>query len=118
MGPAQRVGVRFEDGLVAAIVADINYQPGGLPLLQFALTELFEARENRILTQQGYQQIGGAVGALAKRAEQLYLEQSDAGREAVAPDVSAAGHGWVKEAKIRAAGWCARSCWPLPKMPT
>ncbi len=82
-GPAQRVGVRFEDGLVAAIVSDINYQPGALPLLQFALTELFEARENRILTRQGYEQIGRAAGALAKRAEQLYLELAEAGREAV-----------------------------------
>lgn len=83
VGPAQRVGVRFEDGLVAAIVSDINYQPGALPLLQFALTELFEARDNRILTRQGYEQIGRAAGALAKRAEQLYLELADEGREAV-----------------------------------
>ncbi|HEX9924605.1 MAG TPA: protein kinase [Anaerolineae bacterium] len=83
VGPAQRVGVRFEEGLVAAIVADINYQPGALPLLQFALTELFEAREDRILTRQGYEQIGRAAGALAKRAEQLYLELADTGREAV-----------------------------------
>jgi len=82
-GPAQRVGVRFEDGLVASIVSDINYQPGALPLLQFALTELFEARENRILTHQGYDRIGRATGALAKRAEQLYLELDHAGQEAV-----------------------------------
>jgi WD40 repeat protein/serine/threonine protein kinase len=82
-GPAQRVGVRFEDGLVASIVSDINYQPGALPLLQFALTELFEARENRILTHQGYDQIGRATGALAKRAEQLCLELDHAGQEAV-----------------------------------
>jgi WD40 repeat protein/serine/threonine protein kinase len=83
VGPAQRVGVRFEDGLVAAIVSDINYQPGALPLLQFALTELFEVRENRTLTKQGYEQIGRAAGALAKRAEQLYLELDETGREAV-----------------------------------
>ncbi len=53
IGPAQQVGIQFEEGLVASIVSDINYQPGALPLLQFALTELFEARENRFLTHQG-----------------------------------------------------------------
>jgi hypothetical protein len=39
--PAQRVGVRFEPGLVTQIVADVRDQPGALPLLQYALTELF-----------------------------------------------------------------------------
>ena len=64
----------FEPGLVATIVADVNYQAGALPLLQYALTELFERRSGRLLTQSAYQEIGGAVGALAKRAEEVYLE--------------------------------------------
>ena len=72
--PAERVGMLFEPGLTASIVADVHYQPGALPLLQYALTELFERRQGRLLTQQAYQEIGGAVGALAKRAEQLYAE--------------------------------------------
>ncbi len=45
--PAHRVGVTFEAGLVANIIQDINYQPGALPLLQYALTELFEQRQGR-----------------------------------------------------------------------
>lgn len=81
-GPAQRVGVRFEEGLVAAIVSEVNYQPGALPLLQYALTELFEARENRTLTHEGYRQIGRATGALARRAEQIYTELDEPGQEA------------------------------------
>jgi hypothetical protein len=44
--PAERVGVSFESGLVAAITAEVHYQAGALPLLQYALTELFEQREN------------------------------------------------------------------------
>lgn len=36
-GPAGRVGVRFEEGLVAAIVDDVHYQPGALPLLQYEI---------------------------------------------------------------------------------
>ena len=41
--PAQSVGVRFEPGLVSQIIADVRDQPGALPLLQYALTELFAA---------------------------------------------------------------------------
>lgn len=72
--PAERIGAVFEPGLVTAIVGDVHYQPGALPLLQYALTELFERRQGRKLTQQAYQEIGGTVGALAKRAEDIYAE--------------------------------------------
>ncbi|MBN1123118.1 MAG: protein kinase [Anaerolineae bacterium] len=81
--PAERVGVRFEEGLVARIIDDVHYQPGALPLLQYALTELFENRDNRTLTQAAYLNLGGTVGALAKRAEEIYGELSDDGRETV-----------------------------------
>jgi WD40 repeat protein len=80
-GPAERVGVTFEPGLVAQIVAEMNYQAGALPLLQYALTELFERREGRRLTHQAYQEIGGAGGALANRADELYLSFDETGRE-------------------------------------
>ncbi|MCC7206834.1 MAG: protein kinase [Anaerolineae bacterium] len=80
--PAQRVGVTFEPGLAATIIADSNYQPGALPLLQYALTELFEQRDERLLTHKAYKALGGAVGALAQRADEIYLEQSLAGQEA------------------------------------
>lgn len=71
-GPARRVGVRFEPGLVSRIVADIEDQPGALPLLQYALTELFGARRSDVLTLDGYQATGGVIGALGRRAEELF----------------------------------------------
>jgi WD40 repeat protein len=71
--PAERVGARYEEGLVASIVGEVVEQPGALPLLQYALTELFEARDGRCLTHAGYEAIGGVAGALGKRAEELYL---------------------------------------------
>ena len=74
LNPVKRYGFQFEEGLVAAIIGDINYQPGALPLLQYALSELFDRREKHILTHQAYQEIGGAVGALAKRADEIYGE--------------------------------------------
>lgn len=79
--PAERVGAIFEPGLVAAIIGDVNYQPGALPLLQYALTELFEQRKGRLLTREAYQEIGGTVGALAKRAEEVYLNLGEADQE-------------------------------------
>jgi WD40 repeat protein/DNA-binding SARP family transcriptional activator len=70
--PARRHGVRFEPGLVSQIVADVRDQPGALPLLQYALTELFAARTADILTLESYVTTGGVVGALGRRAEELY----------------------------------------------
>ncbi|MCQ3931341.1 MAG: hypothetical protein DPW16_12865 [Chloroflexi bacterium] len=80
--PAERVGVSFEAGLVASIIQEIHYQPGALPLLQYALTELFEQRQGRILTHEAYQAIGQTTGALAKRAELIHAELSPELQEA------------------------------------
>lgn len=71
-GPAHRVGAVLEDGLVEQIVHDVREQPGALPLLQYALTELFERREGPMLLASAYTDIGGTLGALAKRAEEVY----------------------------------------------
>jgi len=80
--PANRVGVRFEPGLVSQIVADVRDQPGALPLLQYALTELFSARTSDVLTLQGYLATGGVVGALGSRAEELYARLRPAAQAA------------------------------------
>ena len=71
-GPAEQAGVALEAGLDARIVADVLEQPGGLPLLQYALTELFERREGRRLTAAAYESIGGVPGALGRRAAEVY----------------------------------------------
>lgn len=71
-GPAERVGVTFERGLVEQFVSEVNYQSGALPLLQYALTELFDRRSGRQITHEAYQHIGGAVGALTNRADEVY----------------------------------------------
>ena len=81
--PANRQTLSFEDGLVSRIVSDVHYQPGALPLLQYALTELFEQRDGRKMTLQVYEQIGGTGGALANRADEIYLEQDEDGQEMI-----------------------------------
>jgi DNA-binding SARP family transcriptional activator/WD40 repeat protein len=70
--PARAVGLRWEPGLPHRIVEDVAHQPGGLPLLQYALTELVERRGSDLLTATDYERIGGVTGALANRAEALF----------------------------------------------
>jgi WD40 repeat protein/DNA-binding SARP family transcriptional activator len=70
--PAAAVGVFLEQGLLAEIVADVLDEPGALPLLQYALTELFSQRDGTTLTRASYRAIGGVSGALAARADELY----------------------------------------------
>lgn len=81
-GPAERVGLEVEANLLAAIVGDVREEPGALPLLQYVLTEVFERREGRMLTLYGYQSSGGALGALARRADELF-QAMDNTRKAV-----------------------------------
>jgi len=83
VGPAERAGVTVETGLVAAIIAEIAEQPGALPLMQYALTEVFERREANALTLDAYHASGGVLGALARRAEELYQETGPDGQEAM-----------------------------------
>jgi WD40 repeat protein/DNA-binding SARP family transcriptional activator len=81
-GPAERVGVRAEPGLVAEMIADVAHQPGALPLLQYALTELFERRDEDRLTLTAYQELGGITGALSARAERIFEATDQQGRRA------------------------------------
>ncbi len=81
-GPAKRVDVSLEPGLVAAMLADVAEEPGALPLMEYALTELFERRDGRTLFLEAYRQIGGVSGALGRRAEELYAELDEDGEEA------------------------------------
>ena len=82
-GPAQRVGLEVEPGLAERITNDVAGQPGGLPLLEYALTELFQRRTESRLTLGGYEQTGGVLGALGRRAEDLYSRRDEAGQQAV-----------------------------------
>ncbi len=80
--PVQRIGVTPEPELVATIIDDVGQQPGTLPLLQYALTELFERRTGRTLTLDIYKQSGGVLGSLARRADELYQQLNEQEREA------------------------------------
>ena len=76
-GPAERVGLTVEPALVVELVADATANPASLPLLQYALTELYERREPRMLTLSAYRDLGGLSGSVASRADALCDEIGD-----------------------------------------
>ncbi|WP_414581069.1 tetratricopeptide repeat protein [Scytonema sp. PCC 10023] len=81
--PAEKLGVTFEGGLVERILDDVEDEPGNLPLLEFALTELWNQRQGKQLTHAAYQHIGKVQGALARHADQNYGKLSAAQKEQV-----------------------------------
>ena len=81
-GPAQRVGLKLEKGLVSTIIRDTGNQPGALPLLQYALSELYDKRDGRTLTNKAYKEIGGVLGALGRSAETVFVNLDEASQSA------------------------------------
>jgi WD40 repeat protein len=75
-GPARKVGLAFEPGLVDRLLQDVGQEPGALPLLQYALDQLWEGREGHELTHRAYAAIGGVAGALSRAADHLYAALS------------------------------------------
>jgi len=71
--PAAAVGLVYDHGLVDMILEDVRQQPGSLPLMEYALKRLYEARDGRRLTKTAYTAMGGVQGALAVHAEALYM---------------------------------------------
>jgi hypothetical protein len=71
--PARAMGVTYEDGLPQLIARDAT-GTGGLPLLEFALEELWPHQRRRRISLIQYQAIGGATGALARHAEQAFSD--------------------------------------------
>jgi WD40 repeat protein len=81
--PAEHAGLTVDRALVPQIAADVAEQPGALPLIQYALTELYDRRHDGRLTLEAYREIGGVGGALAASAEHLYASRQPGGREAI-----------------------------------
>lgn len=69
---AKAVGLSFEAGLSDTILADVQGEPGAMPLLQHALFELWNRRRGRWLRASEYVAIGRVQGAIATSAETLY----------------------------------------------
>lgn len=83
-GPALATGVTFEsDAMIASLVdATAEAGSGGLPLLSFALAELWEARdvERAVITQSSLDRVGGVAGALARHGDAVLARTTSAER--------------------------------------
>jgi serine/threonine protein kinase/formylglycine-generating enzyme required for sulfatase activity len=98
VGPARVKGVAFEsDALVGDLVASTARAEGGLPLLQFTLAELWDARpvDGDVLTAAALADIGGVGGSLSRHADRVMLgltaAQRDAARRLLTALVTAEG---------------------------
>ncbi|TJV38703.1 MAG: hypothetical protein E5Y02_28555 [Mesorhizobium sp.] len=80
-GPASVKVMRFEsEALVDQLVNDVVQMPGALPMLSFALSEMYahylkRSSDDRTLTSEDYDALGGGVtGSLRVRANQIVDE--------------------------------------------
>ncbi|MCA9538751.1 MAG: CHAT domain-containing protein, partial [Myxococcales bacterium] len=69
--PAHKVGLHLESGLADRMLADVAGEPGALPVLQYALDQLWQQRAGRRLTQAAYEAMGGVTGALHGKADAI-----------------------------------------------
>ena len=72
--PARAAGFRFSpESLVDELVAAAKLGPGALPLVQFALVEMWSQRnlETRVISGEALAAIGGVGGALARHADEV-----------------------------------------------
>ncbi|MEM9808034.1 MAG: caspase family protein [Cyanobacteria bacterium P01_D01_bin.56] len=77
--PAEIHGYKLGEGLLDLILRDVKQEKNCLPLLQFALTELWQHRDTQHhqLTVDQYREIGGLTGALNLHAEKLFRELTE-----------------------------------------
>ncbi|MCP3998766.1 MAG: hypothetical protein GY722_27395 [bacterium] len=68
--PAELQGATFERGLVERLLDDVGQEPGNLPMLEFALTLLWNEQVDGVLTHAGYERIGRVDGALTRYADE------------------------------------------------
>jgi WD40 repeat protein len=79
--PAKAVGVHFERGLAETILDYVGKRPGSLPLLQFALREMWGRMKTPLMTRDDYEAIDGVEGALAKHAQAIFNRSTDYGND-------------------------------------
>jgi len=86
--PALCAGLSFQSGLVDRVLEQVEVQPGSLPLLEYALTELWQRRHGNQLTHQAYDAIGGIEGAISSRAETQFEKLTPAQQQIALPALS------------------------------
>lgn len=71
--PAAAAGLATTPGVAEVMFAEMAGRGAGLPLMQYALTEMFDRRTSDAMTLDDYHRVNGLGGALANRAEEVYV---------------------------------------------
>ena len=79
--PAAATRYTFEPGLVDEMLKEAGKEPGNLPLVAYALKQLFEQRQDRTFTHLAYQAMGGVAGAIGSKADQVMKTLGDEARD-------------------------------------
>jgi hypothetical protein len=75
--PAKTVGLHVDPALVALILEEIEAQPDSLPLLEYALKELWQQRTQGRIGLAQYEAIGRLAGAINQRADAVLAQLSE-----------------------------------------
>jgi tetratricopeptide (TPR) repeat protein len=114
--PARAHGVSFADGLVDRILDDVGEGSGRLPLLEFALTQLWLRQERRHLSYAAYRAVGGVRGALTQHAEQIFASlnasEQDAARRILSQLVML-GDGAAETRRVAYRSELREEDWPI-----
>jgi len=81
--PAEKQRVKIEDCLTDRILDAVVGEPGILPCLEFALTQLWEKQKNGVLDFSAYKEIGGVEKALANHADSAFEQLTDQDQQRV-----------------------------------
>ena len=80
--PANLIGLKYQDGVVDALIGGVRDDDAALPLLQFILLRLWDNKTRNRITMDAYQGLGGAHEALQKSADDLYGKLSTENKDA------------------------------------
>ena len=69
--PAEHFGVHFDDDVYNDLFAAVAKDAAALPLMEFALEQLWAEQQDRYLTSAAYRGIGGLEGALTRYADSI-----------------------------------------------
>lgn len=68
-GPARYAGLEFEPGLVNLILQEVAAQPDSLPLLEYAMKEMWRKRQSQVMGYALYEEVGKVEGAISQHAD-------------------------------------------------
>ncbi|MGD1806253.1 CHAT domain-containing protein, partial [Dapis sp. BLCC M126] len=79
--PAEKFEVEFADELINRMIQDYRQNSGHLPMLQFALEELWKKQKYGVISLASYEEIGGLTQVLGDYAEKIYCQLSQEEKE-------------------------------------